>query len=442
MSRRPGPLKELLVVIPHSGIVIPEEIPLASLAETFPAMLRNTDWYTNWLYDFTDLLDNRQISFNWCSLLLEANRHPDIPDDAVPLTDVYGNPLYKPQMEPAFDLRIHLAAKYLKVFHRQIETLIAAGAEFLLDGHSTVAERGMAPNQIDIMNFQHSHLDDERREYSPLVFAETYAEQLQQRLPEIRVTVNESEYFDVYGHVCAAHSVNAMGRVGRKVPAIIQETCQALYMDGSAPDVLAMDRLRRAFAESIHAALHKIRQLRRPPRIIELSNLRQTFDFDCGVKALQGVLAYYGVEERADKLIEELGADPELGTSLASIISLAERKGFTVEAGANWTLEMLKQHLDKGRPVIVVLQAWADRQLTLKEWRENYEDGHYVVVVGYDGPVLYFENPASFHRIWLRENEFVARWHDMDPITGEKLHRVGIALLGKEPVGRVAQPME
>lgn len=443
MSRRiQGSLKELLVVTPHSGLLIPAEIPVASLAEDFPAMLRNVDWYTNWLYDFTDMLDNRQLTFAWCSLLLEANRHPDIPDDAVPLTDVYGARLYRADREPDFDLRAHLANKYLKVFHRQIETAIASGAEFLLDGHATVAERGVAPNQIDIMNFQHSLLDDERKDFSPPVYAEAYAEELQKRLPEARITVNESEYYDVYGHVCAAHSINAMGRVGRKVPAIIQETCQQLYMDGRAPDVLAIDRMRRAFADAIHATLNKVRQLRKPPRIIELNNLRQTFDFDCGVKALQGVLAYYGVEERADGLIEQLNADPELGTSLASIIAVAESHGFEVQAGTNWTLEDLKHHLDNSRPVIVLLQAWADRHLTLKEWRENYQDGHYVVVVGYDGPVLYFEDPASFHRIWLRENEFAARWHDMDPITGEKLQRVGIVLLGKEPVVREAQPMQ
>ncbi|HKI74092.1 MAG TPA: C39 family peptidase [Pseudomonadales bacterium] len=435
-------MKELLVVVPHSGVVIPTEIPAGSLAEGFTAMLRNVDWYTNWLYDFTDMLDNRQLTFPWCSLLLEANRHPEIPDDAVPLVDVYGESLYRPGQEPDFETRVQLSNKYLKTFHHQIETAIAAGAEFLLDGHSTIAERGVADNQIDIMNFQHTHLDDGRQDYSPLVFAETYGEELQRRLPDVKVTVNASEYFDVYGHVCAAHSVNAMSRVGRKVPAIIQETCHNLYMNGDAPDVLAIDRLRRAFAEAIHATLTRVRQLRRPPRVIELNNMRQTFDFDCGVKALQGVLAYYGVEERADTLLEELNADPEHGTSVQNMIAVAERKGFTVASGTNWTLDDIKNYVDQGHPVIVSIQAWADQELTLKQWRENYEDGHYVVVVGYDGPTLYFEDPASFHRTFLREREFVARWHDVEPITGEKLQRLGIVLLGREPAPRHAKPME
>ena len=93
-------LKELLVVIPHSGIVIPGEIPLANLSERFPALVQNVDWYTNWLYDFRDLLENQHIVFPYCSLILEANRHPDILDDSVPLRDVRGESVYKTRKAP------------------------------------------------------------------------------------------------------------------------------------------------------------------------------------------------------------------------------------------------------------------------------------------------------------------------------------------------------
>ncbi|MCB1693830.1 MAG: N-formylglutamate amidohydrolase [Pseudomonadales bacterium] len=445
MSRkfaRNTPLRELLVVIPHSGVLVPAEIEVDTLSDDFVAALRNVDWYTNWLYNFTDVLDNKQVVFPWCSLLVEANRHPDVLEDAVPMRDVFGIELYKPERAPTFEQRVHLANKYLRVFNRQIETQIAAGAEFLLDGHSTIAAKGVADNQIDIMNFQHSKLDDGPKQYSPDVYGETYAEELQKRLPTLHVTLNASEYYDVYGHVCAAHSVNALSRVGRKVPALCQETCHSLYMAGDhTPDVVAIDHLRRAFADAIHATLEKVRHLRKPPKMIELSNLRQTFDFDCGVKALQGVFAYYGIEERADALIRELNADPELGTSMEAMIDAAERRGFIVDAGTRWTLERLRGELDAGRPVIVPMQAWADRHLTIRQWRENYDDGHYVVVIGYDGPIWYFEDPASFHRTWLKEKEFLARWHDMDPVSGEKLERAAISLRGKDAVGIGVAPM-
>ena len=42
--------------------------------------------------------------------------------------------------------------------------------------------------------------------------------------------------------------------------------------------------------------------------MINLPIARQTFDFDCGVKALQVVMAYYGIDIREDELMKELGA--------------------------------------------------------------------------------------------------------------------------------------
>jgi hypothetical protein len=58
------------------------------------------------------------------------------------------------------------------------------------------------------------------------------------------VTVNESRYDTVYGHVCGKHSVNSNKREVNKVPAILQETNQWLYLNSDGtPDVIAMDTL-------------------------------------------------------------------------------------------------------------------------------------------------------------------------------------------------------
>jgi hypothetical protein len=256
-------LRELLVVIPHSGIVIPHEIELDTLSDQFPRLAQNVDWYTNWLYDFRDLLENRHIVFPYCSLIVEANRHPDILEDSVPLKDVRGEPIYKMRREPDDELRKGLSKKYLTTFHNAIEDSIESGMGFLLDGHSTVTARGVTDNQIDLMNFQHSYLDEKPRYYSPDAYVEAYAKELRKRLPEVKVTVNSSEYHTVYGHVCAEHSVNAMDRVGNRVPAIIQETSERLYKNPDrTPNVEAINRLRRAFAESIHAAYGTVHGIR------------------------------------------------------------------------------------------------------------------------------------------------------------------------------------
>ena len=252
----------LLVVVPHSGTVVPCEIPVESLSGDFPALTRNIDWYTDWLYDFRDMLANRHLVFPYCSLLLEANRDPDILDDSVPLRDVYGMLVYRPGAEPSAAIRAELAAKYLKPFHRSIQDSIGAGATFLFDGHSTVTARGMADKQIDLMNFQHSPQDKTPVHFSPDLYVQTYAAELRKRLPGVKITVNGSEYHAVYGHICAAHSVNAMQPTGSRVPALSQETNDSLYRkaDGT-PDVAALNRLRFAFAESLAEMLRTVREL-------------------------------------------------------------------------------------------------------------------------------------------------------------------------------------
>lgn len=247
---------DILVVVPHSGIVVPADLPMEALSEDFPSLVQNVDWYTNWLYDFRDILGNRHVVFPYCSIVLEGNRRPDILDDAVPVRDVRGRPVYRQGCEPSVKMRAKLATKYLGPFHQTITDSILAGAEFLFDGHSTVTARGVADNQIDLMNFQHTDLDDGPIHYSPDAYVETYAAELRKRLPDVKVTVNASEYYTVYGHVCAAHSVNAMARVGARVPAFIQETNERLYKNADrTPNVLAINRLRRAFAEALAMTL-------------------------------------------------------------------------------------------------------------------------------------------------------------------------------------------
>ncbi|HEY3445099.1 MAG TPA: N-formylglutamate amidohydrolase [Myxococcales bacterium] len=438
-----APLRDLLVVVPHSGLAVPAELSLESLSERLNELARNVDWHTDALYDFRDLLDNRHLAFPYLSLLLEANRHPELLDDCVPLKDVFGEPVYRPGCEPAEGLRRLLVQKYLVAFHKEIEAAILTGAEFLLDGHSAVEGKGIAANQIELMNYQSSWLDPEPKRFSPNAYVETYAEELQRRLPEVRVTINASDYASVYGHVCAEHSVDAFARTGRRVPAVLQETCERLYREpGKAPDVYALNRLRRVFAESLQATIQRVRSLGVIEKVIPLHSLRQTFDFDCGAKALQVLLAYYGVELREDQLLAELEADKKDGVLPESMVAVARSHGFEVGSGLDWTLEDIKRPVSEGHPVIVLLQAWADRHLSLEDWAANYDDGHYAIVTGYDKDVLLFEDPASFHRTWLEADEFLARWHDRHPRTGERLKHWALVLRGRSPVERVMEHMK
>ena len=97
--------------------------------------------------------------------------------------------------------------------------------------------------------------------------------------------------------------------------------------------------------------------------MIDLHYGRQAFDFDCGATALQTVMAYYGVEVRLDVLMEALGTDED-GTDVRDILRTARSYGFEAQGRSGWTLGELKGKIDEGIPVIVLLQAWAERPKT------------------------------------------------------------------------------
>ena len=424
---------DILVVVPHSGVVIPPEISLEDLSDEFTVLIRNVDWHTQWLYDFRDILANRQLVFPYCSILLEANRDPADIDESVPLHDVFGRPIYRKGYEPSASMRAAWSEKYLKAFHRNIEENISAGTGLLFDGHSTVTARGVADNQIDLMNFQQTDRDEKPLYYCPDVIVETYAAELRKRLPDVLVTVNSSEYVTVHGHVCAAHSVNAIKRVGARAPAFIQETNERLFKnEDGTPNVGQINRLRRTFAESLTQTIQSLQESQKMS-MIDLHIGKQVYDYDCGVQALQTVMTYYGVEIDRDELMRSLGTTEEGGTPPQAMIAAAQSYDFEVKSGTQWSLNQLKQYVDAGTPVIVLLQAWADRYMTLDDWRRDWDNGHYAIVIGVNKDVLLFEDPATIRRTWLREREFLARWHDMDTKTGEKYEHFGMVLLGKQP---------
>jgi predicted double-glycine peptidase len=175
--------------------------------------------------------------------------------------------------------------------------------------------------------------------------------------------------------------------------------------------------------------------------MIDLPTGRQTFDFDCGAKALQLVFTYYGIDVREDELMKELKTD-ERGTCVANIIAAAKRRGFEIIAKRDISLETVKKFVDQKNPVIVLVQAWADRYMTLEDWKRDYDHGHYVIVIGYSDNIIVFEDPGSIRRTWLTEEEFLARWHDIDHRTGHRLKHFAIVLLGKPPAAKSMEHMK
>ena len=54
------------------------------------------------------------------------------------------------------------------------------------------------------------------------------------------------------------------------------------------------------------------------------------------------------------------------------------------------SIVQLIDHLRNNRPVILLMQAWSD---PIVDYTNDFDDGHYVVAIGYDLNYIYFEDP-------------------------------------------------
>ena len=164
--------------------------------------------------------------------------------------------------------------------------------------------------------------------------------------------------------------------------------------------------------------------------MLDIPCLRQAFDYDCGAVVLQAVLAYYGIEIREDKLIKMAGTSKKKGTNPAAMVKVLKKYGLEIEEG-EMTMNEIKNFLKNKVPVIIFIQAWINKKSI--DWVNNWGDGHYVIVIGYDEKKIYFEDPGAFKRTYLNWEELEMRWHDQD-FDGKKYHNYGIAAYGKKPV--------
>jgi predicted double-glycine peptidase len=75
------------------------------------------------------------------------------------------------------------------------------------------------------------------------------------------------------------------------------------------------------------------------------------------------------------------------------------------------TISLLEQYLSARRPVIVLIQAWKDDDDTTP-YPINFENGHYVVAIGFDNQNIYFEDPWIHGSItYMRKIDLIDRWH-------------------------------
>jgi len=165
-----------------------------------------------------------------------------------------------------------------------------------------------------------------------------------------------------------------------------------------------------------------------------LTSTRQSTEYSCGASALQAVLSYWGKDVEEQELMQRLNTSPETGTYVGDIVRVAREFGFSAEVKEDLPLPELHAALKKGMPVIVCGQAWRSREHSDKSVQEDWEDDHYIVVLGMDNNYVYYQDPfAKRGNAFVSHRLFEESWHNVRGITSsdkKKQVHLGVFISG------------
>jgi uncharacterized protein len=171
-----------------------------------------------------------------------------------------------------------------------------------------------------------------------------------------------------------------------------------------------------------------------------LTSTRQATEYSCGASALQAVLSYWGKDVEEHELMQRLHTSPETGTYVGDIARVAREFGFSAEVKEDLTLTDLHAALTKGMPVIVCGQAWRSREDSDKSAQEDWENDHYVVVLGMDNKYAYYQDPfVKRGNAFVSHRVFEESWHNVRGITAsdkKKQVHLGVFIAGHTPPRR------
>jgi len=153
--------KDLLVIIPHSGLYIPPEIDQRNIDKNVHReLLIPVDVDTDKLYDFPEI---PKFIFKYLRSIIDVNQSPDDLDDSCPVKTIYNNDIYLDK--PGIEERKYYIKHYHQPFHEEIINYLNSNKPLLIvDSHSThnndVDEHGdRFTGEITISNYQATEYD-------------------------------------------------------------------------------------------------------------------------------------------------------------------------------------------------------------------------------------------------------------------------------------------
>jgi len=171
----------------------------------------------------------------------------------------------------------------------------------------------------------------------------------------------------------------------------------------------------------------------RPHKLIEIPQTGQATFYTCGVAVLQSLLYHNGIEYTQDDILPSVESTPEHGTGIVLMNRFLNENGIDAEIRRNITLQELRGCIDHGHTVICLMQAWNED--SGHDYSDDWNDGHYVVAVGYNDDRIYFMDPYTIaNYAYIDNDDFLVRWHALNG--GVRYLNTGIIVSNPKPVYR------
>ena len=165
-----------------------------------------------------------------------------------------------------------------------------------------------------------------------------------------------------------------------------------------------------------------------------LKRTRQTTEYSCGPSVLQSVLSYWGKEVDEAELMKLLHTTAEEGTYPDDIARGARALGFEAEVKDNLTLDEVERLTADGTPMIALAQVWRSARSAPASVQDEFDNGHYIVVLAVDKDYVYFQDPyVRMSKAFAPRKAFEDHWHQVmggDPQRNPKLMHLGILIRG------------
>jgi len=166
-----------------------------------------------------------------------------------------------------------------------------------------------------------------------------------------------------------------------------------------------------------------------------LKRTRQITEYSCGPSALQSVLSYWGKDVDETELMKLLHTTAEEGTYPDDIARGARALGFEAAVKVDLTLDEVERFTADGTPMIALAQVWMSARNAAASVQDEWDNGHYIVVLAVDKDYVYFQDPyVRMSKAFAPRKAFEEHWHQVmggDLKRNPKLLHLGILIRGK-----------